>query len=146
MGIGQEMNQAVKVISLDYCIVYHFISLVTAINPYETSNESSIIISWDLPCQPRNITRDRMVNNYTIMVTDTATGEYFIVNTTKILVVLSNLNLNTNYSIRIAVFTSKLGPFSDPFYISTHLTGNLPNCYIISILYFMQHQLTQLLI
>ena len=80
------------------------------------------------------------------MVTDTATDEYFIMITTAIPVVLSNLSLNTNYSIRIAVFTSKLGPFSDPLYISTHLTGNLPNCYIISILYFMQHQLAQLLI
>lgn len=125
MEVGQKSNQIVKVISLDYhCIVYHSISLlVTAINLYGASNESSIIISWDLPCQ-LNITRDRIVNNYTIMVTDTASGQYFIIITTKIPVALSNLSLNTNYSIRIAVFTNKLGPFSDnPLYISTRLTG-----------------------
>ncbi|XP_019857191.1 PREDICTED: uncharacterized protein LOC100638611 isoform X14 [Amphimedon queenslandica] len=97
---------------------------ITAINLNGASNESSIIISWDLPCQLRNMTKDRMVNNYTVMVTDIATGEYFIIIATKIPVVLSNLSLNTNYSIRIAVFTNKLGPFSDyPLYISTHLTA-----------------------
>lgn len=110
-------------------------SLVTAINPYGTSNESSIIISWDVPCQPRDITADRMINNYTVMVTDTATGEYFTITTTMIPVVLSNLTLNTNYSIRIAVFTNQLGPFSDPIYISTQLKGNLL-IIVASLVYF----------
>ena len=56
-------------------------------------------------------------------MTEIRSGEKFQINTTTEMAALSNLKFNTEYSVKVAVFTDYQNPFSNATEISTQLTG-----------------------
>lgn len=90
---------------------------------WEIVNSLYLVVTWRLPREPNNITD--YIDHYIVELEDEVNGErtQLILTTSNASISLDNLTLNNVYTVKVAVFTDYLNPFSEEVTISTYLTG-----------------------
>lgn len=74
-------------------------------------SSNSITLSWQAP---EDSNRNGIIRRYDIVATNFATNQVRRISTVsdREMIIISNLEPFTNYSIRVAAYTVSLGPFS----------------------------------